>query len=158
MGLDATGVRKSAVPLRVPDDAGGQVRILVMHPERCMESRVHTVVGLRRTGPIALTQMRRSIDCAREWSRYLLQDESVWKTRRVRAVLDLNERIFAKCLRSHVFRRLVLEHGIEPFDAVLVDDCLAIKFRERRYPQMATAIETARERARRHRDRHAPRG
>jgi hypothetical protein len=129
-----------------------------MHPERCMESRVHNVVGLRRTGPIALTQMRRSIACTREWSRYLLGDDSISKTRRVRAVLELNERIFAKCLRGHVFRRLVLEHGIEPFDAVLVDDRLPMKFRERRYPQMVTAIETARDRARRHRDQHATRG
>jgi hypothetical protein len=64
---------------------------------------------------------------AREWSRYLLGDESISTTKRVRAVLDLlNERIFARCLRSRVFRRLVLEHGIELFDAVHVDDRLPI--------------------------------
>lgn len=156
LGLDPTDVRSSAVPMKIPDDAGGEAVILVMHPERCMESRVHNVVGLGTTGQIAMTQLRRSIECAREWSRYLLSDESVSKTRRTRAVLDLNERIFRKCIHSHAFRRMAVEHDTEPFDAVLVDDRLPANFRERRYPQMVEQIKTARERARLHRDRCSP--
>jgi hypothetical protein len=102
----------------VPDDAGGEVEVLVMHPERCMESRIYNVVTLGTTGPIAMTQLRRSIACAREWSRRLLGDESIGERKRRPAVLNLNERIFRKCLRSHAFRRLALDHGIEPFEAV----------------------------------------
>lgn len=155
MGLDATDVRASAILMDVPAGDGNQVPILVMHLERCMESRVHNVVRLKTTGPIAMAQLRRSIVCAREWSRYLLGAESVAKTKRLRAVLDLNERVFRKCIHSQAFRLLALEHGVEPFEAVLVDDRLPVKFRERRYPQMVAGIEAARERARKHRERYS---
>lgn len=154
LGLDPTDVRSSAVPMKIPDAAGGESVILVMHPERCMESRVHNVVTLGTTGRIAMTQLVRSIECARAWSHHLLGEESLSKTKRTRAVLDLNERIFRKCIHSHAFRRLVVEHEVEPFRAVLVDERLPAKFRERRYPQMVDQITTARERARAHRARH----
>ena len=154
-GLEPADVRTSAVPMTVPDASGGEAPILVMHPERCMESRVHNVVRLGTTGEIAMTQLRRSIACSREWSRYLLTDESTSKARRVRAVLALNERVFRKSLRSQAFRRLALEHEIKPFEAVLVDGRLPDKFRERRYPQMVAAIEAARDRAGKHRDRYS---
>lgn len=158
IGLDPTDVRSTAVPMTVPDAEGGSAEILVMHPERCLESRVHNVIELGTTGPIAMIQLRRSIACAREWSRHLLGEESVGQRRRVRAVLDLNERIYRRCIRSLAFRRLALEHGVEPFEAVLVDDRLPAKFRERRYPKMADAVRAARERARRHQERHSKRG
>lgn len=158
LGLDATDVRSSAVPMKIPDDAGGESVILVMHPERCMESRVHNVVTLGTTGRIAMTQLTRSIDCARAWSHHLLGEESISKTERRRAVLDLNERIFGKSVHSRAFRRLALDHEIEPFEAVLVDDRLPAKFRERRYPQMVEQIETTRERARANRGRHSGKG
>lgn len=155
LGLDPTDVRSSAVPMKIPDDSGGESTILVLHPERCMESRVHNVVGLRTTGRIAMTQLTRSIGCARAWSHHLLGEESVSQIKRTRAVLDLNERIFRKCIHSHVFRRLALDYEIEPFEAVLVDDRLPTKFRERRYPQMVEEIRAARERARTNRARHS---
>lgn len=147
IGLDATDVRASAVPMAVPDEAGVEVAVLVMHPERCMESRIHNVVTLGTTGPIAMTQLRRSIGCAREWSRHLLGDESIGERKRRRAVLNLNERIFRRCIRSHAFRRLALDYGIEPFEAVLLDERLPERFRNRRYPQMQAAVRAARERA-----------
>lgn len=153
IGLDATDVRASAVPMNVPDDEGNEVPVLVMHPERCMESRVHNVVALGTIGEIAMAQLRRSIACAREWSRFLLGDKSIGERKRMRAVLDLNERIFSRSLRSLNFRRLALDHDVEPFEAVLVDDRLPAKFRERRYPQMEGQVRAARERAHRNRDR-----
>ncbi len=116
--------------------------ILVMHPERCMESRVHNVVSLRTTSSIALTQLRRSVTCAREWSRYPLGDESVPKQKRTRAVLDLNERIFRKCLRSHAFQEVALDYEAEPFEAVLLDDRLPAMFAHdgiRRWPRRFAA-------------------
>jgi hypothetical protein len=155
IGLDPTDVRSSAVPLSIPDAEGGSAEILVMHPERCLESRVHNVIDLGTTGPIAMTQLERSIACAREWSRYLLSEGSLGERKRIRAVLDLNERIYRKCIHSQAFRRLPLEHGVEPFEAVLVDDRLPGKFRDRRYPQMAEAIEVSREKARKHRERYS---
>lgn len=86
-----------------------------------------------------MTQLRRSIACARKWSRYLLGDDSIGQRKRVRAVLDLNERVFRKCLHSNNFRRLALDHEIEPFAAVLVDERLPAKFREHRYPANGNA-------------------
>ena len=51
-----------------------------------MESRVHNVIDLRSSGDIAMIQLRRSIDCAREWSRYLLSSNELGPRKRVRAV------------------------------------------------------------------------
>lgn len=144
-GLSAQDVRDTAIRVTVPDPAGGQdIPFWAMHPERSMESRVANVIELRRTGQISLSQLRVSIDTAREWSREILGDKSVGPCVRQRAVLDLNERIFRKCRSDHAFRAVHKRHGIDPFDAVLVDDRLPKRFRELRYPQMVAALDERR--------------
>ena len=77
-----------------------------MHPERYMESRVYNVVDLRQAGRIAMDQFRRSVVCAKEFSRLLLDDEGVSEAERIRAVLRLNERIYRKCLKDRAFRQV----------------------------------------------------
>lgn len=144
-GLSARDVRDTAVQVAVRNPAGGDdIRFWVMHPERSMESRVHNVVELGRTGPISMSQLQVSIDTAREWSREILGDDSVGPRVRERAVLDLNERIFRKCRSDQAFRAIYRRHGIDPFDAVLVDDRLPKLFREQRYPQMVAALREKR--------------
>ena len=56
-GLDSRDVRDSALKLTIPDAAGSDVPVWVMHPERCMESRVYNVVGLKQSGPVAMDQL-----------------------------------------------------------------------------------------------------
>lgn len=152
-GLDGRDVRDTAVKLSVRNPSGRDLPVWVMHPERCMESRVYNVVGLRQTGRIAMDQLARSVICAREFSRFLLDDQSMPQTERIRAVLRLNERIFRKCQKDHAFRRIVLDHDVDSFDAVLVDDRLPSRFREQRYPQMLKQLEDRRKRSRAQRER-----
>jgi hypothetical protein len=152
-GLDGRDVRASAVRLSVSNPSGPDLPVWVMHPERCMESRVYKVVDLRQAGRIAMAQLRRSVVCAKEFSRFLLNDEGIAEAERVRAVLRLNERIYRKCLKDRAFRQVVFDHDVDPFDAVLVDDRLPERFREKRYPQMVEQIADRRRRTRAQRER-----
>ena len=139
-GLDGQDVRATAVELDVGAEAPSAT-VWAMHPERVMESRIATVQSLGIDDPHAMAQLRMSIAVAREWSRFLLRDESIAERDRVRAVLRLNERIFRKCVSEHRFRQLFSERRIDPFDDVLVDDDrLPEQFRDRRYPQMVAAL------------------
>lgn len=119
-----------------------EVSAVVIHPERLMESRVHNVVGLGHTSPHAIRQARAAIECARAFSLLILDSDQLETARRARAVLKLNERIYRFCRRA-VARELVRLTGLDPFEAVLVDDRLPQKFREMRYPQMQAALARA---------------
>lgn len=152
-GLDGRDVRDSAVRLSVSNPNGPDLPVWVMHPERCMESRVYNVVGLRQAGRIAMDQLRRSVVCAKEFSRFLLNDKGAPEAERLRAVLRLNERIYRKCLKDQAFRQVVFDHDVDPFDAILVDDRLPERFRQKRYPQMIEQIADRRRRSRAHRER-----
>ncbi|MGH3263377.1 MAG: hypothetical protein ACRDNS_15445 [Trebonia sp.] len=142
LGLRSEDVLATAVAMVIEEIAGiGTVPLLVMHPERCMESCVYNVQILGRVDDVAIRKLSASILAARAWSRLLLGDESIPERQRVRAVLGLNERIFRKCHGDFRFRVLFAERGVDPFDAVLVDDDrLPERFRDRRYPQMAEQL------------------
>jgi hypothetical protein len=161
LGLNARDVRDTAVQLMVPDESGAPaIPIWVMHPERCMESRVINTIALNKTQPLALRQLRVSITCAQLWSRYILDRHTdLSEDKRVRAVLNINERIFRKCMTDKRFRDVSLDHGADPFAAVLVDHALLPdRFRERRYPQIQAQLIDRLRRDRRNRarrDRHA---
>lgn len=136
LGLTSDDVRDTAVELELATGAPS-APLWVMHPERVMESRIANVQILKIDDEHALAQLRTSIVIAQAWSRFLLSDDSAPERARVRAVLRINERIFRKCRSDLHFRQLFAERGIDPFDAVLVDDDrLPDSFRIRRYPQM----------------------
>lgn len=155
LGLRARDVRDTAVQLLVPGgDRNGEVPIWIMHPERCMESRIYNAQVLGKTGALAMRQLRASIACAREWSRFLLDEDPSRLAERVRAVLRINERVFRKSIKDQHFRSAALDLGVEPFDALLAgDDRLPSQFRERRFPQMQLQVEDRRARDRRARAR-----
>ena len=138
LGLNERDVRDSAIKANVPDpdDSVDTIDFWVMHPERSMESRVRNVITLRQQGELALTQLRRSVVCARRFSEYLLDHGD--EAERSRAVLKLNERIFRRCQAVDDFVEVKIAFDIDPFDAILLDDRLSEKFRELRYPQMRT--------------------
>jgi hypothetical protein len=144
LGLDADDVRATAVQLELGQEEQ-HVLVWLMHPERCMESRICNVQILGIDDDHAMAQLRASIEIAREWSRLLLGDESVLERDRVRAVLRINERIFRKCVGDLHFRAVYEQRGIDPFDAVIAEhDRLPAQFRERRYPQMLERVNERR--------------
>jgi hypothetical protein len=146
LGLRARDVRDTAVRVLISGGAPSiDVPLWVMHPERCMESRIYNVQILHHADEFAMRQLSASVACAREWSRFLLDDRSRSPGEAVRAVLRLNERIFRKCLRDLHFRAIYREGIVDPFDAVLVDDGqLPEEFRGRRYQQMCDRLDRRR--------------
>jgi hypothetical protein len=157
LGLTARDVRDTAVQLVVPGDHGTpEVPIWVMHPERCMESRIVNATDLGKTSPLAMRQLEASIVCARAWSRFVLDNRQLPLERRVRAVLKLNERVFRKCVGDRRFRAVALDHNVHPFEAVLVDDeRLPEDVRAQRYPQMREQLDERLKRDRSNRARAA---
>lgn len=142
-GLRSDEVRDTAIQAEIALDDGRQVPIWVMHPERCLESRVHNSALPNKQTELAYTQLRASILCARAFSQLLLDERAA-----VRDVRNLNERIFRFALRERQARRITVTHGIECFDAVLADERLGGQFAERRFPQMQAQIASVRQRDR----------
>jgi hypothetical protein len=143
LGLKADEVRDAAVRLVLTIDHGPTVNVWAMHPEHCMESRVYNAQSLGKTDSVAVRQLKASIVCTREWSRYSLDQDT--SPERVRSVLRMNERVFRRCLSDIAFKGLTKHLAIDPFDAVLVDhDALPIRFKQERYSQMLVQLDTAR--------------
>lgn len=91
LGLGARDVRDTAVLLALDADADQPpVELWIMHPERCMESRVINTTVLSKTEPLAIRQLATSVLCAREWSAYILDSDEIPEGQRVRAALNLS--------------------------------------------------------------------
>ena len=146
-GLDAKEVRRLAIPAEIVGPTGkAEGRpFLIMHPVQVLESRVHNTMGLPGyDSTAALKQLRVSVVCAREFIRYLIT------TGHVREASKLNERIFQFVLKDRHGKEVHATHGVDPFNAVVVDDDrLPARFRETRYPQMQRELEARRARRRR---------
>lgn len=144
-GLDADDVRETAIRTEIatPSSAGGAV-LWIMHPERCMESRIYNTIDLGRDDALGLAQLEVSVPIARRWSQDLLGDEAIEGRRRQRAVLELNERIFKLCCEDRCFQAVKSRYGIDPFGAVLADPRLPDEFLSKRYPQMQERLKRSR--------------
>lgn len=140
-GLEADDVMRTSLPVEVLDEAGRPTgaRFRVMHPERCLESRVHNVIGLPGYAtPASLAQLRATVLCTREFLRDLLG------AGRIRPALALSERIFHLCHDHPRGREVYARHGVDPFSAVMPDLRLPSEFNELRYPQMVTRLSARR--------------
>ncbi len=144
-GLDADDVRETAIRVELPMPSADPAVLWVMHPERCMESRVYNTIDLGRDDELGLAQLEASVPIARHWSKSLLNDQSIEEARRQRAVLDLNERIYALCCRDRCFLAVLQRHGVDPFEAVLADPLLPEDFLSKRYPQMQARLAEIRQ-------------
>jgi hypothetical protein len=140
-GMSSEDVRNTAIEVSLFLDEGKRLPIWVMHPERCMESRVHNSTLANKQTDLAWRQLRASILCARAFSQLLLDERGETA---MRDVLKLNERIF-QFAQEDRSSRLSLERDIEIFDAVLDDERLPEKFRSTRLPQMRERIHTLRQ-------------
>jgi hypothetical protein len=141
-GMNSEDIRQTAIETELLIDGDRQVHVWVMHPERCMESRVHNSVLSNKQTDLAWRQLRASIICARAFSQLLLDERG---EAAVRDVLKLNERIF-RFAQEDRCSKLASDRGIETFDAVLDDDRLPEKFRTVRLLQMQDRIRALRER------------
>jgi hypothetical protein len=141
-GMNSEDIRRTAIEAELLVNEDRQVNVWVMHPERCMESRVHNSALSNKQTDLAWRQLRTSILCARAFGQLLLDErgEAV-----VRDVLKLNERIF-RFAQEERCSKLASDRGIEAFDAILDDERLPKKFRTVRLPQMQDRIRTLRER------------
>ena len=142
-GLSSEDLRNTAIEIDLLVD-DGQVRVWVMHPERCMESRVHNSALPNKQTDLAWRQLRASILCARAFSQLLLDERG---DAAVRDVLNLNERVF-RFAQERPSARIALDRNIEVFDAILDDERLPEKFRTVRLPQMRERIVALRHRER----------
>lgn len=144
-GLDGEDVRETAIRVELSMPSGADRTVLwVMHPERCMESRIYNTIELGRDDELGLAQLRVSVPIARRWSQSLLEDRTIEKRGRQRAVLDLNERIFKLCCEDRCFLAVHGRHGVDPFEAVLADPRLPEDFLTKRYPQMRERLAAIR--------------
>lgn len=141
-GMNSEDIRQTAIEAELLVDEDRQVKVWVMHPERCMESRVHNSVLSNKQTDLAWRQLRASILCARAFSHLLLDERG---EAAVRDVLKLNERIF-RFAQEDRSSKLASDRSIEVFDAVLDDERLPEKFRTARLPQMQDRIRALRER------------
>lgn len=135
-GMNSEDIRGTAIEVDLLLGEDRQVPVWVMHPERCMESRIHNSVLPNKQTDLAWRQLRVSILCARAFCQLLLDERG---EAAVRDVLNLNERIF-RFAQGDRCARLALDRDIETFDAVLNDERLPKKFRAVRLPQMQERI------------------
>jgi hypothetical protein len=147
-GMEAKAITDASVPLDVLDGQGRPTgyRFRVMHPVDCLESRVHNVVGLADAydTPHGRRQLRAAVVCAREALKDILDTPASDDFDPVRAVLDLNERIFNLCLRDRHGRVVHARTGIDPFDAVLADPRLGERFTNTRFRQVRARLAALR--------------
>jgi hypothetical protein len=146
-GMDSEDIRKTAIEIDLLLDGGRQAPVWVMHPERCMESRVHNSTLANKQTDLAWSQLRASVLCTRAFSQLLLDERGAAA---VRDVLNLNERVF-RFAQSDRSVRIALDRGIEVFDAVLDDERLPERFRAVRLPQMQDRIGMLRQHQGEHR-------
>ncbi len=90
-GMNSDDIRQTAIEAELLVDEDRRVNVWIMHPERCMESRVHNSVLSNKQTDLAWRQLRASILCARAFSQLLLDERG---GAAIRDVLKLNERIF----------------------------------------------------------------
>jgi len=141
-GMRSDDVRATAIEVDDLLDDGREVHVWVMHPERCMESRVHNSALENKQTDLAWRQLRASILCARAFGELLVDERG---EAAVRDVLNLNERIF-RFAQTDRCLRLALDRGIEVFDAVLDDERLPERLRTTRLSQMRDVIRESRRR------------
>ena len=149
-GLTKRAVVQHAVRVRYQPSRSRAVHFWVMNPVHCMQSRVKNVVGLGQRSRHGLRQLRVSIPCAREFLRSLLDTKEVDLALRRRRVMSWNQRIYRFARSDDDSQVLYRELGIDPFDAVLVDDeRLSDRFRRDGYPRWKGDLDRRRAAAKR---------
>lgn len=138
-GLHADDIRETAIPVDITA-SDGALRLWVMHPHRCLESRVRNAELASKQTALAYRQIEASILCARAFATLLLDEAG---EDGVVAVPKLSERIFTL---AHTATGLGLfrDRGIDVTEAVIADERLPTMFLMRRLPQLRQRLNRAR--------------
>jgi hypothetical protein len=122
---------------------GRTIPLWVMHPERCLRSRVANTKLPGKNTVLSWRQLRVAIKLVSAFSRFLLDsDESP------RLVMKLNERVFELAYHNRDAMQIYLEEGIDVFDAAVDDERLPDRHLDTRLPQMREALKEKRDRRR----------
>ena len=130
-GLDAEDVRDSAIEIDLELEDERRIPLWVMHPERCLRSRLaNTRLPGKRT-TLARRQLISAIKLVPAVGRLLLDSEVSPRT-----ITKLNERIFELAYYNRDAMRLYLDEDIDVFEAILADGRLPARHLNTRLPQM----------------------
>lgn len=141
-GMTAMDIVTSSVPVDLVQQGSPAVRVRVMHPQRCLESRVHNSALPSKQTALAERQLRVAIACSGAFGKLLLDDET---GDRRRDVHKLNERTFAFAVGDQQARLLAARQDIEVMDGLTIDERLGPAFHEHRLPQMREHVKGVRE-------------
>jgi hypothetical protein len=130
-GLRADDIRTTAIEIEIEHD-GRSVDFWVMHPERCLESRVRNSELPNKQTVLAYRQLEASIFCAKAFNELLLDEQG---DAGAVAVRKLIERIFELASQPAALR-LHYERHIDVTAAVVEDSRLPEKFLQLRLPQL----------------------
>ncbi len=116
-GMSSADIRETAIEISIEVADRRPISLWVMHPKRCMESRVFNSELPEKQTDLAWRQLAASIECARAFREFLLDNAG---EKGSQAVMNLNERIGELALKS-TCREVFERRGIDVLDAV-VDD------------------------------------
>ena len=139
-GLDTDDIRDTAIEVDVQVDEH-VIALWVMHPHRCLESRVRNTELPNKQTALATRQLEASILCARAFSELLIDHAG---DAGLVAARELNERSFRLAHHSTSLR-LFREHRIDVTRAVTEDERLPAAHLQRRLPRLRAALERARQ-------------
>lgn len=96
-GMSSEDIRETAIEISIEVADGRSIPLWVMHPERCLESRVFNSELADKQTDLAWRQLAASIQCARAFSEFLLDNAG---EQGLQAVTKLNERICDLALKA----------------------------------------------------------
>jgi hypothetical protein len=152
-GLEAEDVRQTAIEVDIEMEDGRLIPLWVMHPERCLRSRVANSELPNKQTPLAWRQLDAAIGCVRAFGRLLLDEEDV----PLRTVMKLSERVYELARYDRRARKIYLERGVDVLQAIVDDPRLPEAHRKVRLPQILRDVAERRERDRRSAERAAGR-
>ena len=139
-GLDAEDVRNTAIEVDISLADGRTIPLWVMHPERCLRSRVENTLCLART------RHSQSDSSELQSPSYQPSAVSCLMKAKFRGSSKINERVFDLAYRDRAALRLYLEEGVDVSGAVLEDSRLPKAHPQIRLPQLRARLQTKRER------------
>ncbi|MGE4426998.1 MAG: hypothetical protein AB7G37_11155 [Solirubrobacteraceae bacterium] len=131
-GLTADDVRETSVAVSFPRHGA---RFWVMHPERCLRSRVCNLDLPTKRGSLAIEQLRAAVAVVHGYGRLLLDED-----RPERLVRSMNESVFELAFHDRRADRALLDHGVDVLEALVDDARLNSRHREIRLPQMRRLV------------------
>jgi hypothetical protein len=140
-GLEASDVRDTALKVLLPGTEERPVSFWVMHPERCLRSRIYNADLPGKRTPLAITQMRAAVAIVRAFG--VAQLEAGVSEKVVRAV---NEAVFDLAYHDRRSHRALVDFGVDVMTALTTDARLHEAHLRVRVPQMRRLVNERRAR------------